>query len=151
MAALTADRLFQKLGVAEDKRLNPLATASVQFYKGGMVCRVNSTGLVSPASQALAATDYVCGVCVEHKDAVTASGDTVEILADGIYKFAQDASITQAMVGELCYVVDDQTVTEDSLTGTPPIAGVIYQVDSDGVWVRINYLPSFPVAVDPSP
>ena len=67
----------------------------------------------------------------------------------GIFKYTNVGDVTVAMRGQLCYVSDDQTVTEAS--GDDPIAGVIYDVDSDGVWVEQQYPHPTAVALNPSP
>jgi len=50
---------------------------------------------------------------------------------------AADA-ITLAEVGTVCFIVDDETVAKTSGGGTRSPAGIIEDVDSDGVWVRMG-------------
>lgn len=70
-------------------------------------------------------------------------------LGDGVTKitwergtwgpFANSASgdlITLADVGKNCYLVDNQTVAKTSGTNTRVVAGVVRDVDADGVWVQ---------------
>jgi len=48
---------------------------------------------------------------------------------------AADDPITQASVGKLCYVEDNQTVAKTNGTNTRSAAGVVFALDSNGVWV----------------
>ena len=45
--------------------------------------------------------------------------------------------ITQAEIGDACYIVDDETVAKTSGGNTRSVAGEIVDVDDDGVWVDI--------------
>lgn len=56
----------------------------------------------------------------------------------GVSRWANSANadlIAQTDAGQLCYIVDDQTVAKTDGTATRSIAGTIYGVDSQGVWV----------------
>lgn len=53
----------------------------------------------------------------------------------GVYCWANGGSFTDANVGELAYVQDDQTVTTAASASSDIVAGVIIDVDSSGVWV----------------
>ena len=44
-------------------------------------------------------------------------------------------AITLADVGSDCYIVDDQTVAKTNGTNTRSVAGKVFDVDADGVWV----------------
>lgn len=146
MAALTADRSTLERLLGEGVRHDFAATAGVQFYKGGMVAMDVSTGLLIKATTGTPG-DYVVGRCEENK--LTVSGDTVRVKI-GTFKYANAGDVTAAMRGKLCYVSDDQTVTEDSATNTPPPAGTVFEVDSDGVWVTTYYPHPAAVALNPS-
>jgi hypothetical protein len=41
------------------------------------------------------------------------------------------------LIGNDCYIVDDQTVAKTNGTATRSIAGKIRAVDAQGVWVEI--------------
>jgi hypothetical protein len=64
----------------------------------------------------------------------TADGYTSNI-EHGIFRYANSSTypITSAMIGKTCYVEDDNTVAGDSTYLVP--AGLVYDVDSKGVWV----------------
>ena len=54
------------------------------------------------------------------------------------HHFANSASadlISLADIGADCYIVDDQTVAKTSGTNTRSVAGKVFDVDADGVWV----------------
>lgn len=44
--------------------------------------------------------------------------------------------VTQAGLGQLCYIVDNQTVAATDGTGTRSAAGIVLAIDDDGVWVE---------------
>lgn len=70
----------------------------------------------------------------------SAGAFTVEV-ESGIFRYENSASsdeITIAEVGQVCYLVDDQTVAKTSSSGTRSPAGIIDDVDSAGVWVRMG-------------
>jgi hypothetical protein len=57
----------------------------------------------------------------------------------GVLSFANSAAgdlITRADIGKSAYVVDDQTVAKTSGSATRSIAGIIRDVDAQGVWVQ---------------
>ncbi|MGZ8221769.1 MAG: hypothetical protein ACXWT0_08995 [Methylobacter sp.] len=55
------------------------------------------------------------------------------------WKNSADAdAITLTEVGTVCYIVDDETVAKTSGTGARSPAGIIEDVDSGGVWVRMG-------------
>ncbi|MFQ5894105.1 MAG: hypothetical protein ACE5H5_07300 [Nitrospinota bacterium] len=133
MAALTENReTDRKDGVL---LAIPVAAATV-IYKGAL-CAVNASGYLVPASD----TAGLRGGLVAYEQADNSGG------ADGDIKcrcyrrgiFLYDAtSITQAMVGQMMYVVDDQTV--DDATGTNGImAGRLLEyVSATKGWIDIE-------------
>lgn len=62
----------------------------------------------------------------------------------GVYHLENSAGadeITQAEVGDNCYIVNDETVAKTDATGTRSVAGRVVAVCSpvtDGVWVRLG-------------
>lgn len=68
-------------------------------------------------------------------------GDLKVEVEECIAKLANSAAgdaIAAADVGKKCYIVDNQTVAKTDGTGTRSPAGLIRQVDTDGVWVEFN-------------
>lgn len=56
----------------------------------------------------------------------------------GERKFRNAGDITLADVGETAFFADEHTLSADSNTNKRPKAGVITQVDDDGVWVSLG-------------
>ncbi len=53
------------------------------------------------------------------------------------FKWANDGSdpVTQASLGKTAYIVDNQTVAKTNGSSTRSAAGIVFGVDSDGVWI----------------
>lgn len=136
MAPLTKDRNTpQSLG---DRRSAGVAATAILFA-GSMICRNAAGFTVSGAT----ATGLVgIGVAQARADnSAGADGDETVLYEAGIWQFANSAGgdeITDAEVGDLCFVVDDQTVAKTSATSTRSPAGIIDHVDATGVWVRFD-------------
>ncbi|MDA2916454.1 hypothetical protein MYX64_06395 [Nitrospinae bacterium AH_259_B05_G02_I21] len=109
---------------------------TTKIYKGAMVA-VDANGFLVPASDTAALRSGL--VAYEKVDnSAGADGDLkCRVYRRGIFKFAA-SSITQAMVGDMMYVVDDQTF--DEATGTNAImAGRLVDFESatEG-WIDIE-------------
>ena len=135
MAALTKDRnTVRRDGVQYS---DPVA-ASTRIYAGALVC-INASGYAVPGSTAT--TLKARGVAQEQVDNSSgAAGDKRVETRRGVFPFANSAStdeITRADIGNSAYIVDDQTVAKTHATNTRSVAGVIRDVDSDGVWIEI--------------
>jgi len=104
MAGLTRDRATSyREGVEVDY---PVA-AGAKIYAGSLVC-VNADGFAVPAADT---SGYVfVGVALEQMDnSAGANGaKSIRVRREGVFEF-DAASITQAMVGDPMYVVDDHT------------------------------------------
>ena len=134
--ALSADRnTLRRLGA---DFVYPVA-ASVTCYAGGIAV-LDSAGNCKPA---VTATGLIAvGSFLETvTNGAVAAAVTVRVQR-GIFQFANSAdadAITKAEIGDSCYLVDDQTVAKTSGSATRSIAGLIVDVDSAGVWVRLGY------------
>lgn len=136
MPALNQDRNTPRLD--GDLRHGLVAAASL-IYAGAIVMRAadgylheghTATGMVG-VGRAEARVDNRFGV----------DGDEDLTYRPGIYKFANSAAadaITVAEIGDVAFVVDDQTVAKTNGGGTRSPAGIIDGVDADGVWVRFD-------------
>ena len=135
MAALTDDRATEHQLEGEIRRY-PQGTTKI--WKGSLVM-LNSSGFAVPAADA-AGSHGVVGVAVKTTAAPTANGDNdVEVLT-GVARLVATA-ITAAMVGQMMYVVDDQTF--DDAIGTNAVkAGALVKRESntDG-WILITGKP----------
>lgn len=146
MAALTAARSTRQM---QDIQRSPLAypqKGSTTIFQGALV--VLNAGKAAPGTTATGL--IAVGRAKRHyanagaDDAVpkdingrSYTQNLVEI-EEGIFKFVNAAGdpVLAANVGGLCYITDDQTV---NITATgKSVAGKVIQVDSDGVWVRIE-------------
>lgn len=136
MPALTADRNSPEL--AGDIKVGDVA-ASTKIYAGALLMRDASGNIV----QGKTATGLVgCGRAEAQVDnSAGSAGDLTVNFRRGIFRFANSAStdeITKAEIGGVCYAVDDQTVAKTDGTGARSPAGVIDDVDAQGVWVRFD-------------
>lgn len=133
MTALSKPRLTPQRQMT---LLNLSVAASVLCYAGGLAM-LDSSGNVKPGAAAAR-----CKGVGRFKDSVdNSSGSAGDLNADievGVFQFANSAStdaITDADIGKPCFIVDDQTVARTSNNGARSIAGVVADVDADGVWV----------------
>jgi hypothetical protein len=136
MAATGLDRNTQKRGPI---RQQPLALAAAST--GAAAIPIGTMVMVlTPSTGALRAADTATGrvIGVACQAADFALGDRKIIVEKGIFKMANDGSITAALVGQLCFVVDNQTVgTAAGPTNDVP-AGYVDSVESDGVFVAMT-------------
>lgn len=59
----------------------------------------------------------------------------------GVFRFNNSAAadlIGLADIGKPCFIVDDNTVAKSNGGATRSAAGVVDDVDTDGVWVRLD-------------
>ena len=135
MAALTKDRNTKR---RDAKVFSDPVAGTTKIYAGALVC-INASGYAVPGSTSTALKAR--GVAQEQVDNSTgAAGDKRVETNRGCFPFANSASadeITRADIGATAYIVDDQTVAKTNGTNTRSAAGVIRDVDSDGVWVEI--------------
>jgi len=136
MAALTEGRLTPR---REGDVIAGAVAASTTLFVGALVMR-NAGGYLVEGQ-----TDTgLVGVGVAEATADNASGSNGDVTArirPGVFRMANSASadeITIAHIGDLCYAVDDQTValTDGSSSRSP--AGIVVDVDAQGVWVRFD-------------
>lgn len=137
MTALAQDR--QTLSRDGRDFSRPVAAATI-IYAGSMVA-IDTDGNLVPASAD--ATLKVCGVADEYVDnSAGAAGDkSCRVVRGKLYRFGNSAVADEIALddyGDTCYAVDDQTVALTSDTNTRPAAGIIRDVDANGVWVEIN-------------
>ena len=136
MTALTTDRntAMRSGGLASYP-----VTAAVKCYAGGIAV-LDAAGNVKPA---VTATGLICvGRFEESADNTAGAAGAINAkILRGTFRYANSSAgdlITAAEIGDLCYLVDDQTVAKTDATGTRSAAGKIVDVDSAGVWVRMG-------------
>lgn len=136
-AALTAERdTPQRTGARYG-----FVQGSNVIYAGSMVA-VWSNDLAQAAADT--ASLKVIGRAAKTQDNTGAnylSTRTIEVEA-GIFRWENGPTFTDANVGDLAYVSDDQTVTSAGNVTYDVVAGVIVDVDDDGVWVDTHDIGS---------
>jgi predicted RecA/RadA family phage recombinase len=132
MAATTLDRNTKKRGPIRQKVL-AMATGSTIPIGVMVSVATPSAGAVNAADTA---THVVMGVSCQA--ASQAAGDTKIVVEAGIFNMANDGSITAVLVGQPCFVVDNQTVGTAAGPTNDIIAGYVVEVDADGVWVDMT-------------
>jgi hypothetical protein len=108
---------------------------AAHIYCGVMVAINTSTGEVEPAADA--ANLVVLGRAAAEVDNAE---DGLEIgVEQGLFRYLNSGSnaLARTDIGSVCYVEDDQTVGSDGGT-YDVVAGLVYDVDADGVWVLQN-------------
>lgn len=130
MGAQTQDRRVEEI----EPRFRSLPVkGSVECFQGAIA--VMDGAYVKPGVSAAALRTV--GIFDAYVKNAGADGAVNAIVRRGTFKFANHGTntVTNAHVGSDCYVEDDQTV--GSLSTSKSVAGKVYQVDSDGVWVTI--------------
>jgi hypothetical protein len=140
MAALTSDKRTEVRCVPMTRTLEPLKLAANAVIRNGALVAVNATGFIVAASNTTGL--HVVGVARASADN-TGGADgakTVIVETGGVFKFVNDGTnpVVQAGMHKVCYALDDQTVR--SLAGNSVIAGIVEQIDPDGVWVLVDPL-----------
>lgn len=111
--------------------------ATKKLYAGTIAC-LSATGFATPG--AVATTLIAVGRVKEFVDnSAGADGDLTVNVERGCFRFNNSAAadaITLAQVGTNCYIVDDNTVAKTNGGATRSVAGVIRDVDANGVWVE---------------
>ena len=107
--------------------------SQTKIHQGALVA-LNVEGFAVPAS---AVTTIKCVGRAEHGiDNTYGENGAVQIqVKRGCFKYATSDAITLKNVGEFAYATDDQTVGLES--SAKSIAGVIRDVEHDGVWIEI--------------
>lgn len=131
MSALTKERNTPEY--AGRTHVRPVA-AGVKIFQGSLV--VMASGYAQPAT---AATGLVGdGRAKETVDNLGGAAGAAFVATErGCFRFANAGDVTLAHVGLPAYAVDDQTVSASSNSSTRSQAGVIDDVDAQGVWVNI--------------
>lgn len=136
MVALTEGRNTpEKIG---EMREEPVA-AGERIFPGGIVMRAPSGLIVNGRAGATLVALGRSEQLVDNRDG--ADGETRVAYKAGRFRFENSSGadeITAANIGELAYVVDDQTVALTDGAGTRGRAGFIHEIDAVGVWIRFD-------------
>lgn len=126
--------------------------ASTKIYTGSLV-GIDAAGRAVPAT-ATAADKFggAVGRARDMADNSSGAAGAINVELDrGVFHFGNSATtdaITIADRGRPCYVVDDQTVARTSNNGARVVAGIVEDVDADGVWVRVGSYVGVTQAID---
>jgi hypothetical protein len=134
MAALTASRDTKR---RNGDLMSIAAATATAVFAGGIAC-VNAGGFATKG--AVSTTLKAVGIFEEDANNLGANGAmNFKVRRDGWFKFANSAAadlIALADIGATCYIVDDQTVAKTNGTNTRSAAGIVRDVDADGVWIE---------------
>jgi hypothetical protein len=134
MAALTADRdtPYRDGGILE------IGVAAATVIFAGSLVAGNAAGFATKGATALGLVGL--GRADARADnSAGAAGDINVRIRKGVFRFANSAStdaITRGEIGDVAYIVDDQTVAKTDGTGTRSPAGTVFDVDAQGVWIK---------------
>lgn len=106
-------------------------------YAGGIAC-MSATGFATPG--ATATTLKALGRFAEQVDNTGGADGAVTVKIErGTFRFRNSSAgdaIAITDIGATAYIVDDETVAKTNGTGTRSAAGVIRDVDAQGVWIE---------------
>lgn len=116
----------------------PLA-ASTKVFAGALVMR-NAAGYLLKGATATGSVGVGCAQ--EQVDNSSGSaGDKLVDVRPGSFLFKNSASgdaITIAQIGDVCFIVDDETVAKTDGSAARSPAGFVEDVVTEGVWVRFD-------------
>lgn len=142
MTALTANRLTKNYAGSGVGRQTSFPVASgVKVYQGALLV-LNSNGEVAPATTATGLTPI--GRSDGEYPLSTIAGEFLVDTRIGVFNYISGGGADTIAIkdrGKFCYIIDDQTVGLTSGGGTRSVAGVVFDVTSDGVWVDL-FFPS---------
>ena len=125
--ALTAER---NTPARSGEKIQLTVADTITIYAGAMVA-VDSNGEAQNAADT--ANYQVVGRCDQTVDN-TDDGEVVDV-ERGVFGWANAGDVTDANIGDICYVVDNQTVSVATNGSNSIIAGTVVDVDSSYVWV----------------
>jgi hypothetical protein len=135
MTAATQDRATRiRLG---DEMAVPVKAAT-KIYAGTMVA-LGSDGYARPARAT--STDIVIGIAEALADNTSGADGDINVtvrrrVAGAFANSLSGDAITLTERGKTVFVVDDSTVAKTNNAGARPAAGVVIDVDAQGVWVQ---------------
>lgn len=134
MAALTSERNTPDRAAID--RHVPVAANTIVYAGAGVVL---DNGYAAPATAATGLRSL--GRAEETVDNRGGAAGAKSIrVRRGCFRFNNSAAdaIARADIGNNCYWVDDQTVAKTDGSGSRSVAGSIFDVDDDGVWVIVG-------------
>lgn len=113
--------------------------SNVVIYKGAIVSR-DADGYAIPAGDTTGTTVIGCAPLTADNRAANYHASRTIAIAPGIFGWAH-TGFTDADIGQLAYVLDDQTVTPATNVTYDIVAGVIVDVDGTTCWVDTGNIP----------
>lgn len=117
-------------------QVSALVNTGATIYAGTLITRLTASGNAVPAGTASAGV--AVGVA---EDTVVGDGVKTVSYRGGCFQFKNSAAldlISAGDIGNICYVVDNDTVAKTDNTATRKAAGKIIDVDANGVWVAVG-------------
>lgn len=134
MAALTADRNTPH----RDGSILEIPVAAATLIYAGALVAGNAAGLATRGATAVGLVGL--GRAEARADnSAGAAGDIAVRIAKGVFRFANSAAadaVTRGEIGDVAYIVDDQTVAKTDGAGTRSPAGIVFDADALGVWIK---------------
>jgi len=131
---LSADRNTK---MKDAEVIEVLLAANAVVYAGGMAV-ADANGYGDKGSTATTLT-YLGRFEEAVDNTGGANGDKTAIVRrNKAFKWKNSGTdpVTQASLGKVCYIEDDETVAATDGTSTRSAAGVVVGVDADGIWVE---------------
>lgn len=131
---LTKDRNTTLL----DGELISVPVAAAVICYAGALAVANAAGYAAPGSTATTLT-YLGRFEEQVDNSAGANGDkSILIRRKKAFSFKNSGAdpVTQASLGKVCYIVDDETVAATNGTATRSAAGIVVGLDASGVWVE---------------
>lgn len=133
MTALAIGRKTDQLVMQDDGFLELPVAAAKHVYAGSLV--MIKGGLAFPGITTALAGWYAAGMAdfdLDNSAGSTGSSDLLRIRR-GVFGYNNSSAgdaISNSDIGNICYVVDDQTVAKTSNSSTRTAAGYVYEVDA---------------------
>ncbi|GLK85693.1 hypothetical protein [Ancylobacter defluvii] len=134
MTALTAER---DTPYRDSREFYFPVAAAKKIFQGALVA-LDAAGNLTPGATATTLHGGFMAAETIDNTAGAAGAASARVLR-GCYRFENSAAgdaITRADIGTNCYIVDDQTVAKTNGTNTRSVAGIVRDVDAQGVWVE---------------
>ncbi|QDH35843.1 hypothetical protein [Porphyrobacter sp. YT40] len=113
--------------------------ANVRIFAGSLVA-LTAAGLATPG--AVATTLKGMGRARGEADNTGGAAGAIKVEVEkGVFRFKNSAAgdaITAADIGSNAFIVDDETVAKTSGGDTRSVAGMIFDVDANGVWIKFS-------------
>lgn len=136
MTATTTDRNTPR----RDGDQYSFSVAASTKIPAGVIVTADSTGYAANGRTDTSVSQVCLGVSAALADNTSgAAGATLVPVERGVFRFGNSAStdlIAIANIGSTAYIVDNQTVAKTNGSSTRVAAGLIVDVDADGVWIK---------------